>query len=74
MAAIFGAYIATMLIHIAIAKTVADDTPVLLTATYSGFCGWVGLMIMVYFVDKAWVSWAILLGLCAVSSLFIFLQ
>ncbi|MEM9721900.1 MAG: hypothetical protein AAGA10_21725 [Bacteroidota bacterium] len=73
MAAFFGAYLATMLSHMAIAKNVPNDTPVLLTSIYSGFIVWVGFMIMVYLIKKAWISWAILLSVCLVSSLLIFL-
>ncbi|MEM9834676.1 MAG: hypothetical protein AAF944_28900 [Bacteroidota bacterium] len=73
MAVIFGAYLATMTMHIAIAKNVPSDTTVLLTSTYSSFLCWVGLMVMIYLIRKAWVSWAILIALIGVSSLLIFL-
>lgn len=69
MAAIFGAYVASMFIHIALAKSVPDDTPVLLTSTYTAFLGWVGFMIMIYLVKKVWISWLVLVlvsGLCFV--------
>ncbi|MEM7575473.1 MAG: hypothetical protein AAF433_21395 [Bacteroidota bacterium] len=61
IAAIFGGYLASAALHIGIAKAVPNDTPVLLTATYSMFLVWCGLMVMVYLIRKAWVSWAILL-------------
>lgn len=73
MAAIFGAYIATAALHIGLAKAVADDTPVLLTATYSVFLLWCGFMIMIYLIEKAWVSWLILLAVTLLSSLLIIL-
>lgn len=73
MAVIFGSYAATMSLHIAIAKNVPNDTPVLLTSTYTAFLGWVGLMIMIYLIRKAWISWAILLALTTISSLLILL-
>lgn len=73
MAVIFGAYLATMTLHLAIAKNVANDTAVLLTSTYTAFLGWVGLMMMIYLIRKAWVSWVILISITGVSSLLIFL-
>ena len=73
MAVIFGAYAATMSIHLALASLVKDDTPVLLTSTYSGFLMWVGFMIMVYLIKRAWVSWAILLSITLVGCLIILL-
>ncbi|MEM9299370.1 MAG: hypothetical protein AAGA64_13395 [Bacteroidota bacterium] len=74
LAIIFGAYAATAFLHIALAKNVTDDTPVLLTSTYSSFLTWVGFMVMVFLVKKAWKAWCILLGVIALSSLLIFMQ
>lgn len=73
MAIIFGAYAATATLHIAIAKNVANDTPVLLTSTFTSFFVWVGLMIMVYMIRRAWVSWGILFLIVGISSTFIYL-
>ncbi|MEL7533034.1 MAG: hypothetical protein AAFN10_17085 [Bacteroidota bacterium] len=73
LAATLGAYATTMFIHSALAKVAPDDTPVLLTATFTGFFLWVGFMIMVYMIEKAWISWTILLSLCGLSALLIFL-
>ncbi|MEM9858420.1 MAG: hypothetical protein AAF843_13740 [Bacteroidota bacterium] len=72
LAMLFGAYAATAALHIALAKNVTNDVPVLLTSTYSSFLCWVGLMVLVFIIKKAWVSWAVLLGLIGFSSLFIF--
>ena len=72
-AIIFGAYAATATLHIALAKNVTNDVPVLLTSTYSSFLCWTGLMIMVYMIKRAWVSWSILFGIIAISSLLIFI-
>lgn len=68
LAIIFGAYAATATLHMAIAKNVADDTPVLLTSTFTSFFAWVGFMIMVYMIRRAWVSWSILLLITGISS------
>lgn len=73
MAAIFGAYFATMFIHMAIAKNAPNDTPVLLTSTYSTFLVWCGFMVMVFLIKRAWVSWALLLLIILLSSLLIFI-
>ena len=73
LAIIFGAYAATAMLHIAIAKNIVNDTPVLLTSTYTSFLCWVGLMVMVYLIKRAWVAWSVLFAIIAVSSLFIFL-
>lgn len=73
VAIILGAYAATATLHIAIAKNVANDVPVLLTSTYSSFLCWVGLMVMVYMLKRAWVAWSILLIIITVSSILIYL-
>ncbi len=73
MAAIFGAYFATILAHLAIASKVPNDTPVLLTSTYSAFLVWCGLMVMIYMIEKAWISWAILLTVILLSLVLIFI-
>lgn len=73
LAVIFGAFAATAMLHIAIAKTVVNDVPVLLTSIYSSFLVWIGFMIMVYMIKRAWVSWSILLGVVGLSSIFVFL-
>ncbi|MEL6534419.1 MAG: hypothetical protein AAFQ98_03350 [Bacteroidota bacterium] len=67
MAAILGSYIVTMLIHMAVAKMPADDTPVVLTTAYSSFLMWIGFMVLAFFIRKAWHVWglfALLSGLC----------
>ncbi|MEM6634042.1 MAG: hypothetical protein AAF694_30480, partial [Bacteroidota bacterium] len=66
-------YFATMFLHLAVAKSVPVDTPVLLTSTYSSFLIWVGLMIMVFLVKRAWISWAVLLLISGLGALLIFL-
>ena len=73
VAIILGAYAATATLHIAIAKNVVNDAPVLLTSTYSSFLCWVGLMVMVYMLKRAWVAWSILLIIITVSSILIYL-
>ncbi|MEM6522754.1 MAG: hypothetical protein AAF693_03135 [Bacteroidota bacterium] len=73
LAMFFGAYAATATLHVALAKNVTNDVPVLLTSTYTSFLCWVGLMVMVFMIRKAWISWVILLGLIGLSSLLIFM-
>ena len=74
IAILFGAYAATATLHIAIAKSVPNDTPVLLTSTYSSFLVWVGFMVMIYMIKKAWISWSILFSVITICSLLIFMQ
>ncbi|NRB46094.1 MAG: hypothetical protein HRU41_00360 [Saprospiraceae bacterium] len=74
MAALFGAYLATIFLHLSIAKMLVDDTPVIITSTYSTFLVWCGFMIMIYLIKKAWISWAILLSIISVGSLLIFMS
>lgn len=73
MAALFGAYVAAILLHVALAKVaVPNESPVVLSASYTGFVAWVGLMILVYFVKKAWHAWLLLLAISFFSGLIIF--
>lgn len=73
MAAIPGAYATTMLAHMAIAKHVVNDTPIVLTTAYSSFLIWVGLMVVVYFIKNSWYMWGLLLLISAISVAFLFL-
>lgn len=72
-AAIPGGYTAAVFIHLAVAGNVPNDTPVLLTSTYSVFLVWCGFMIMIYLVKKTWISWLILLSVILISGLLIFI-
>ncbi|WP_192348771.1 hypothetical protein [Algoriphagus sp. Y33] len=73
MAAIFGAYIAAMSLHVALAKVaMPNETPIVLSGSYTGFVVWVGLMVMVYFIKKAWHAWLLLLAISFFSGLIIF--
>lgn len=72
VAAILGGYTAAVLMHLAVAGNVSNETPVLLTSTYSVFLVWCGFMIMIYLVKKAWVAWVILLSVILLSGLLIF--
>ncbi|MEQ8472584.1 MAG: hypothetical protein RIC35_15440 [Marinoscillum sp.] len=73
MAAIVGAYMTAMLFHVALAKlAMPNETPVVLSGSYTGFVVWVGLMILVYFIKKAWHAWLLLLGISLFSGSIIF--
>ena len=72
-AAILGAYVATMLLHVALAKNVIDDTPIVLTTAYSAFLMWVALMVIIFFIKKAWHGWSVILFITVISAFFIFL-
>ncbi len=72
MAAIFGGYIATMALHLGIAKVVVDDTVVLFTSTFTTFMFWVFLMIMTFFIHQAWKVWLLFAGITGIGLLIIF--
>ncbi|WP_438712045.1 hypothetical protein ACSTS3_06155 [Aquimarina muelleri] len=74
MAALIGAYITTMLFHVALAKvSMPNETPVVLSGSYTGFVVWVGLMVMVYFIKKAWHAWLLFFMISFFSGLIIFI-
>ncbi|NLR92286.1 hypothetical protein [Flammeovirga agarivorans] len=72
-AAFFGGYFATMMIHLAVSTLFKDDTPVLLTSTYTSFFCWVGLMLLVYYIKKAWVAWTVILGIITIFSIIFYI-
>ncbi|MEL6537002.1 MAG: hypothetical protein AAFQ98_16395 [Bacteroidota bacterium] len=46
---------------------------VLSTALYSSFIIWPLLMLLVYWIKKAWVSWALLGGISLIAAFFFYL-
>jgi len=72
-AAILGGYIATMLLHIAIAKNLINDTPLLMTTAYSGFLIWIVFMLFAFLIDKAWHVWLLYTSLSCISLALIFI-
>ena len=74
LAMFFGAYAATAALHIAIAKNVTNDVPILLTSTYTSFILWVGLMVMVFIIKRAWIAWSVLSGIVVFSGLLVLLK
>lgn len=74
IAAIVGAYIAAMLFHVAIAKfAMPNETPIVLSSSYTAFVTWVGLMVLVYFIKRAWHAWLLLFVISFISGLIIFI-
>jgi hypothetical protein len=73
-AAILGGYVATMLSHIACIKLAANDTPVLMTSAYTTFFVWVGLMVLAFFIHKAWHVWGLYLLIAVLSAAGIFVS
>ncbi|MEM7550979.1 MAG: hypothetical protein AAF363_14945 [Bacteroidota bacterium] len=71
MAAILGSLLATYALHIALGYLL-DISVILNTSIYSIFIVWVAFMMMVYWIKKAWKSWAILALTIAVSSIVIY--
>ena len=64
-AAIFGGYLVTMLIHLALTKMVADEAFIIMTTAYSAFLMWVFFMVITFFIKKAWHVWGVF-GLIAI--------
>ena len=73
LAAILGGYAAAMLLHVALAKMAIDDTPVVMTTSYSAFILWVGFMILAFFIKKAWQTWGLYATIIIVCAAIIFL-
>lgn len=73
MASIPGAFISSILLHLAIAQLFKEPSIIIFTATYTVFLLWCGLMILVYMVRKAWISWMVLLSIVSLSSLLLFI-
>ena len=72
LAAFLGSLIALTSVVMALASWL-DPYVVLWTASYWIFIVWIGLMLLVYWTRKAWVSWLILVGIALVSALFLYL-
>ena len=71
-AAILGSYIVAMSVHVAVIKLAMDDTPWLLTSSYSSFLLWTGLMVLAFFIKKAWHVWGIYAVISSICSILIF--
>jgi len=72
LAAILGGYLATMLLHMAVATSVPNDTPVVLTTAYSAFSLWVGFMVLTFFMKKAWHAWGLFILISGFSLVLIY--
>ncbi|WKN42994.1 hypothetical protein [Tunicatimonas pelagia] len=70
-AAIVGSYVVTMLLHVAAAKVAPNNTPVILTAAYSSFLVWVGLMVLAFWMKKVAHVWSLYALLTGISALLI---
>lgn len=72
LAAFLGSLIALTSMVIAFSSWL-DPNVVLWTASYWSFIIWIFLMLLVYWIRKAWAAWLILLGITLVSALFFYL-
>ncbi|MEM9834441.1 MAG: hypothetical protein AAF944_27685 [Bacteroidota bacterium] len=68
VAAILGGFLATASMHVALSYVFGVEV-VFMTALYSVFIMWPLFMLMVYWIEKPWISWAILMGIFLVSSI-----
>lgn len=74
MAATVGAYVAAMLFHVATAKiAMPNESSIVLSSSYTGFVTWVGLMVLIYFIKKAWHAWLLLFAVSFISGAIIFI-
>ncbi|MEM1338364.1 MAG: hypothetical protein AAF634_06080 [Bacteroidota bacterium] len=72
LAATIGSFLSTASFHVAL-LFFFDKSKVLATALYSIFISWVLLMLMVYYVKRPWVSWAVLVFILFLSVFAIYL-
>ncbi len=72
-AAILGGYLLTMAFHLTLALWL-DRPTVLITAAFSGFIVWAGLMIFAFMSKNGWKIWGIYLGLTVIFSAIIYLD
>jgi len=63
-AGILGGYGVTMAIHLALAAW-CKHTIVLISATFTGFIGWVAFMILAFYARSGWKIWGLYLLLTA---------
>lgn len=71
-AGILGGYMVTMAIHLALAAWM-KHTNVIISATYTGFLGWVAFMILAFYAKSGWKIWGLYLLLTLLFSLFTWL-
>lgn len=67
-AGILGGYFVIMAIHLAFAAWF-KHTNVIITATFTGFIGWVGFMILAFYAKNGWKIWGLYLLLTLIFSL-----
>lgn len=72
LAAIFGGLIASTAFHLALGLWL-DTRVVMATTIYTMFIVWPLLMLVVYWIEKPWMAWAILIGITLISALGIYL-
>lgn len=72
LAATIGSFLSAASFHVAL-LFFFDKSKVLATALYSIFISWVLLMLMVYYIKRPWVSWAVLALVLLLSMVAIYL-
>ncbi|MEM9142107.1 MAG: hypothetical protein AAGA86_03915 [Bacteroidota bacterium] len=69
MAAVLGGYAASTTIFVAVAVHSSKPENALFSTTYGSFLLWGIFMVMVYWVNKAWISWSVILLITVLSVL-----
>ncbi|MEM1339579.1 MAG: hypothetical protein AAF717_18450 [Bacteroidota bacterium] len=72
LAAFLGGFIVLIFLVMALSSWL-NPKVVVITAIYAGFIVWIFLMLLVYWIKKAWVSWLIFAVITLVSALFMYL-
>lgn len=71
-AAIVGGYLVTVAGHLALAQWV-NPAIVLITAAFSGFIIWAGLMVVAFLMKNGWKTWGLYLSLTAIFAFITYL-
>jgi hypothetical protein len=72
-AGLLGGYLLSVCLHLALAVMTPFRNQILLSATFSVFFCWVGLMILAFLARNGWKIWVIYLLGCLILSLVIYL-
>tara|TARA_B100000809_G_scaffold266537_1_gene329744 strand:- start:6346 stop:6633 length:288 start_codon:yes stop_codon:yes gene_type:complete len=72
LAAFLGSLLTIMMVHIALSY-VLDQRTVLITSLYTTIIIWPLLMLVVYWIKKAWMSWVLFSSLIVLSSVVIYI-
>ncbi len=73
MSGFVGGFAVTIGLHLVLTLWV-DRATVIITSTYSGFILWAILLMTAFLIRRAWMVWAIYLGLILVFAIILFIH